>query len=48
MNSKKAVITKPRMFNYASLQIFAKKSKRVCGNKPFESPLANIQSCKHI
>lgn len=48
MNSKKAVITKPRMFNYASLQTFARKSKRVCGNKPFESQLANIQSCKHI
>ena len=48
MNSKKVTITKPRMFNYASLKIFATKSKRVCGNKPFESPLANIQSCKHI
>ena len=48
MNSKKPVITKPRMFNYASLQTFAIKSRRVCGNKPFESELANIQNCKHI
>ena len=46
--SIKPVFTKPMGFNPASSYIMKKKAQRSCGNKEYESPLANIQMCKHI
>lgn len=46
--SIKPVFTKPMNFNPASSQTMKKKAQRSCGNKDYESPLANIQMCKHI
>jgi len=46
--SIKPVFTKPMNFNPASSHTMKKKARRSCGNKEYESPLANIQMCKHI
>ncbi len=46
--SIKPVFTKPMNFNPASSHTMKKKAQRSCGNKEYESPLANIQMCKHI
>ena len=46
--SIKPVFTKPMNFNPASSYTMKKKAQRSCGNKEYESPLANIQMCKHI